>query len=124
MRIKTLLICLGMAVLFSFCALMFVGIPQNGEFLVIDQEALFRVNKQQYLANPVIETKQAPSESECIFHCVGEESCSSVNYKTSGIGKGLCELNSKSGLQGTSEDGERTHSPEYNHLYIIEKAKK
>ena len=105
MCIKTLLICLAMTVLFSFCALMFAlaGIPQNGECLVTDQEALFRVNKQQYLANPVIETKQAPSETECIFHCVGEESCTSVNYKTSGIGKGRCELNSKPGLQETSE---------------------
>ncbi|CAB3993405.1 Hypothetical predicted protein [Paramuricea clavata] len=44
----------------------------------------------------------------------------SVNYKTSGIGKGLCELNSET-LQETSDAGGILHNPEFNHLYIVKK---
>ena len=74
------------------------------------------------MANQVIEIKQAKTELQCVMHCLGERSCASVNYKTSGIDKGLCELNSKT-LQETSDAGGRIHNPEFNHIYIFKKVK-
>jgi hypothetical protein len=47
----------------------------------------------------------------------------SVNYKTSGIGKGLCELNSKT-LQEITDKDENVKNPDFNHLYIIEMVRK
>ena len=70
--IKRLFICLTMAALYIACVLIFA-----------------------YLANHVIEKKQAESELESGIHCVGKESCASAYFKTSGDGKGLCELNRK-----------------------------
>ena len=96
-------------------------IPQ-GECSI--KEASFLINKQKYLANHVIETKQAEGELQCSTHCVRVGSCVSVmNYKTSGIGKGLCELNSKT-LQEISDPDENMHNPEFNHLYIMKKVRK
>ena len=111
-------ICLSMAVLYTVCVLIFAitKIPQPGKCLI--HEVVFRVNKQKYLPNYVIETKQAERQSECGMHCVAKESCASVNYKTSGVGKGLCELNSK---PSRPEISERLHKPEFNHLYFIGK---
>ena len=91
-------------------------IPQPGKCLI--QEAIFHVNKQEYLANHVIETKHAESELDCGTHCIRKESCASVNYKTSGVGKGLCELNSK---PSQDEISERLHKPEFNRLIIVRK---
>ena len=65
-----------------------------------------------------IETKQADSELECGLYCVADGSCASVNYKTSGISKGRCELNNET-LQETSDEG--THNPEFTHLGKIAK---
>ncbi|CAB4021512.1 Hypothetical predicted protein, partial [Paramuricea clavata] len=108
-----------MAVLLSICALIFVSqITQPGECLV--EQAIFHTKEQTYLANHVIQTKQAETELECNMHCVADGSCASVNYKTSGIGKGLCELNSET-LEETSDADGSLHNPEFNHLYIIEK---
>ncbi len=92
---------------------------QPGECLV--SQAVFRIKKQKYLANHVLETRQAETELECGMHCVGHGSCASVNYKTSGNGKGLCELNKKS-LREISD--ESMHNPEFNHLYIIKTVRK
>ena len=75
-------------------------------------------HKQKYLANHVIETKQAGSELECGLNCIGNGSCLSVNYKTSGVGKSRCELNNKT-LQETSLN-EETYKPEFIHLAFIE----
>jgi hypothetical protein len=94
---------------------------QKGECSI--KQAFFRIDKQKYLANHVIETKQAESELQCGMNCVGVGSCTSVNYKTSGIGKGLCELNSKT-LQEISDPDENMHNPEFSHLYIIKKVRK
>ncbi|XP_028417794.1 uncharacterized protein LOC114542445 isoform X1 [Dendronephthya gigantea] len=80
------------------------------------QQAIFRRYEKRLLANHVIERKQADSELECGLHCVGHESCASVNYKTSGIGKGLCELNKRK-TQETSDVDEQTN-PEFNHLAV------
>ena len=105
-----------MMILLSICALVFVSkIPQQG---LCAEQAFFLRYKQKYLANHVIETKQADSELECGIHCVAFGSCVSVNYKTSGIGKGRCELNNKT-LQETSD--EKTHNPESTHLAVVKR---
>ena len=103
-----------MMILFSICALIFISKTPQG---VCTEQAFFLRNEQTYLANHVIETKQAGSELECGLLCVADGSCASVNYKTSGIGKGRCELNNKT-LQEASDEG--THKPEFTHLGIIE----
>ncbi len=92
-------------------------ITQPGECLV--KQAVFRRNEKKYLANHVLETRQAETELECGMHCVGHGSCTSVNYKTSGNGKGLCELNKKTLREISDADGSM-HNPEFNHLYIIQ----
>jgi hypothetical protein len=94
-------------------------IPQ-GECSI--KQAFFLIKEQKYLENHVIETKQAESELQCSMHCVGVGSCVSVNYKTSGIGKGLCQLNNKT-LQEISDTDENMHNPDFNHLYIIKKVR-
>ena len=85
------------------------------------QQALFLRHEKKYLANHVIETKQADSELQCGMHCVADGSCASVNYKTSGIGKGRCELNNKR-LQEASDEG--THKPEFTHLAVVKRVSK
>jgi hypothetical protein len=108
-----------MAVLFSICALIFVSqITQPGEYLI--EQAIFRRKEQTYLANHVIKTKQAETELECGMHCVADGLCASVNYKTSEIGKGLCELNNKT-LQERYDAKGSMRNPAFNHLYIIKK---
>ena len=104
-----------MTIYFSICALIFVW--TTGE--CSSKQTLFRRKVQTYLANHVMETKQTGSELECGILCVAYGSCASVNYRTSGIGKGLCELNNKT-LRETSEDDEETNS-EFNHLYVVNK---
>ncbi|XP_028393197.1 uncharacterized protein LOC114517608 [Dendronephthya gigantea] len=109
-----------MAVLSSICALFFMSsIFFRGECTTV--QAFFRKDDGKYLANHVIETKHAETELECGMHCVAHGSCVSVNYRISGIGKGRCELNSKT-LQDTSDDDmkrSRFSNPEFRHMYII-----
>jgi hypothetical protein len=103
----------NMAFLLSICAIILIfKTPEPGNCLV--KQAVFRVEKQRYLANHVIATKRADSELDCSMHCVEDGSCVSVNFKTSGIGKGRCELNDKT-RKGTS-DAETTHNPEFSHI--------
>lgn len=86
-----------------------------------DEQAFFRRSVQKYLENHVIKTTHAETELECSMYCLTNTSCASVNYKISGISKGLCELNNRT-LQLTSDvAGAMTYNPEFNHLYIIEK---
>jgi hypothetical protein len=121
-RPKDYIISLTMAVFFSICALIFVSqLTEPGKCST--EEAIFRRKEQTYLANHVIKTKQAETELECGMHCVADGSCGSVNYKTSGIGKGLCELNSKTQQEASDADGSM-HNPEFNHLYIVKKVRK
>ncbi len=94
-------------------------ITQPGECSV--RRALFGRHEQKYLANHVLETRQAETELECGMHCVGHGSCASVNYKTSGNGIGLCELNEKT-LREISDGS--MHNPEFNYLYIIKTVRK
>ena len=99
----------------SICALIFIyKLPQQG---LCTKQAYFQRNEERYLANHVIETKQADSELECGLYCVADRSCASVNYKTSGVSKGRCELNNKT-LQETSD--EETYNPEFTHLAVIQ----
>ncbi|XP_028396104.1 uncharacterized skeletal organic matrix protein 5-like isoform X2 [Dendronephthya gigantea] len=93
--------------------LFILQVPQPGD---CSQQAVFRRSKQKYLANNVIETKQAETESECGMYCVRHETCASANYKTSGIGKGRCELNT------ISSDAEKETNPEFNHLVIVKRS--
>ena len=104
-----------MKVLLSICALFLISkILQLGE---CSMQAAFHRSKGKYLANHVIATKQATSESECGIYCIRDGSCLSANYKTSGVGKGRCELNNKI-IQDISEADQET-KPEYNYLYVI-----
>ena len=64
-----------MAVFFKICAL-------------LTGQAMIRRKEESYLANHVIKTNQAETELECGMHWVANGLCASVNYKTSGIGKG------------------------------------
>ena len=101
------------------CALVFfwIATTQPGQSLAFEQ-AIFKRNEQKYLANHVIETKQAGSELECGLHCIANKSCTSINYKTSGIGKG--ELNDKT-VEETPDVHDKIHDPEFNHLAVIKR---
>ena len=111
-----------MMVCLSICALIFVWMAaaKPRESLACG-ETMFKRNEQKYLAGHVIETKQAQSEMECGLHCIeSEKSCTSVNFKTSGIGKGRCELNNKT-VEKTSYVHDKKHHPEFNHLAVIKR---
>ena len=101
--------------LFRFCALIFIFQIQQG---VCNKQAYFLRKEQKYLANHVIETKQADSELECGIHCVADGSCASVNYKSSGVDKGRCELNDKTIREVSDEE---THNPDFVHLVVVKR---
>ena len=108
-----------MKIFLNIYALIFVTkIPQG---VVGTKQAFFHKTEQKVLANYVIETKQADSELECGLHCVGDGSCASVNYRTSGDGKGRCELNDKT-LQEIPDEG--TRDPDFTHLAIVNEVSK
>ena len=105
-----------MMILLRILALIFISkIPK----VACTEKAFFLRNEENYLANHVIETKQADSELECGMRCVANESCASVNYKTSGIGKGRCKLNMHKTLQDASDA--ETHNPEFIHLVVVKR---
>ena len=103
----------------STCALIFVwiGTKKDVESMASEQ-TIFHKNEHTYLPDHVIKTKQSGGEIECGLHCVAEKSCTSINYKTSGIGKGRCELNDKT-VERTSKVDEKIHHPEFNHLVVV-----
>ena len=85
-------------------------------------EAVFYKSAQTHLANHVVAKKKASNAFECSQHCMRFASCKSINYKISGIGKGLCELNDKT-IQETI-DADKEANPEFSHLsFIIETGK-
>ena len=84
---------------------------------------VFLKKEHNYLPNQAFARKQTESELECSMHCVRNDLCSSVNYKTTGIGKGLCELNEKT-TQKVSGAGEKILDPEFNHLVIVKRVSK
>ena len=59
------------------------------------KHATFKRKAGKYLPDSVIATKYAESESECSVHCTRLDACLSVNYKTSGVDQGICQLNKK-----------------------------
>ena len=86
------------------------------------ENVLFRKNKETYLPNHVIETKKARYDMECALFCVRRASCTSINYKTSGVGEGLCELNNDIPQQNSTEEDHKTYRlAEFTHLQIIKK---
>ena len=101
------------------CALVFLWIAttQPGESLAWKEVRFFK-SGQKYLPNHVMKTKQTNSEMECGLNCAKDESCASINYKTSGKGKGLCELNNKT-VEETSGVDEKIYDSEFNHLAVI-----
>ena len=108
-----------MTIFFKICVLIFITKTlQQG---VCTEQAYFLRDDEKYLANHIMETKQADSELECGMHCVTDGSCASVNYKTSGVGKGLCELNDKT-LQQAPDEG--TLNPEFTHLAVVKPVRK
>ena len=113
-----------MMVYLSTCALVFVWIAttQPRESLAFEQ-AIFKRNEQKYLADHVMKKEQAESELECGSHCIADKSCTSINYKISGIGKGRCELNNKT-VEETSDVDSKIHDLEFNHLAVIKHAGK
>ena len=90
------------------------------EEIVACENVRFQESEQKYLPNHVMKTKQADSDLVCGLYCIADKSCTSVNYKTSGIGKGRCELNNKT-TEDTSDVDETIHYPEFNHLVVIER---
>ena len=103
------------------CTLVFVCIAttQAGKSLA-SKEVIYQKSEQKYLANHVMETKQADSESICGLYCAADKSCTSINYKTSGSRKGQCELNNKT-VEETSDVDDKTHHAEFNHLAVIKR---
>ena len=64
-------------ILLSICALIFISkMSQQG---LCTEQAYFQRNEEKYLANHVIETKQADSKLECGLYCVADGSGASVN---------------------------------------------
>ena len=53
----------------------------------------------------------------------GDSLCASVNYKTSGTNKGICELNSKA-LDERESDMLLLDSTDFNHLHIDTRVRK
>ena len=108
-----------MVVIFNICAFIFAW----NEFQLSEcsiRQGLFRVEKQKYLPDHVIETTNARSGLECGIYCLENESCASVNYKTFGINDGLCELNRE-----TRRDADEIlNNPEFEHIYVIERVRK
>ena len=108
-------VCFTMMNLLRICALIFIFQIQQ---VVCMKQTYFLRKEQKYLANHIIETKQADSELECGLHCVADGSCASVNYKTSGVGKGRCELNNKTVEETPNEE---THNPDFVHLALFKR---
>lgn len=82
-------------------------------------EAMFHRQRGKYLSNRVIRTQQLNSEFECSISCSTEPSCASLNYKSTGDGQGLCELNNE-----TLSDPPGKHGmdiPEFIHLGIVKR---
>ena len=119
--LKTRAFYLNMAVLASICSINLISKTFQPSHC-LNVPAVFRIISGTYIPNHVIETRHAETEFECGMLCVAHGSCVSVNCKTSGIGKGRCELNSKT-FQDTSDDNEYTRNPEFEHIYIFQEVR-
>ena len=77
------------------------------------KQAVFHRRSGKYLANHVLRTENAGSEFQCVIYCLNFMPCASINYKTAGIDKGLCEMNSEV-IDDSTNIG--TDNLEYNYL--------
>jgi hypothetical protein len=77
---------------------------------------LFYRHRGKYLSHSVIRTKRGKTELECAVYCSRDEECVSVNYKTTGEERGLCELNNK-----THPFTNNVNKKEFNNLEILQK---
>ena len=108
-----------MSVLFSlYVVILILKLLHESE---CSMEAMYRKHKEKHFANYVFRTIKTKWEQECATHCFRDNLCASVNYKISGIGKGLCELSNKT-LDEASNEG--THNLEFNHLDIIKRVRR
>ena len=112
--------CPMMKISLSIFLLMLAQLTQGQK---TSKQAVFQREKQKYLANHVIATRQAQDELTCALYCIGHDSCASVNYKISGERKGLCELNSEISQKASGND-ERLTTSEFVHFYILKKVRK
>ena len=70
------------------------------------EQAYFHRKAAQYLPDNVIRTTYVRSETECSTFCTREQECLSVNYKVSGMNRGLCQLNNSTIERHYSEKNE------------------
>ena len=83
------------------------------------EHAIFTRKTGQFLPDSVIVTKYAASELECSMHCTSNDACFSVNYKTSGVNQGLCQLNNKT----HSEKLKLASDEKFVHLSVIKRVR-
>ena len=107
-----------MMIFISICTSIFIFQIEQG---FCTKQALLLRNEGKYLANHIIETKQADSEFECGTNCVANKACMSVNYKTSGVGIGRCEINDKTVREVPDEE---RRDPEFIHLAVFKRVSK
>ena len=107
-----------MMIFVSICTLIFIFQIEQG---FCTKQALLLRNEAKYLANHIIETKQADSEFECGTHCVANKACMSVNYKTSAVGIGRCEINDKTVREVPDEE---RHDLEFIYLAVFKRVSK
>ena len=108
-----------LSLLIRICLLISISLTERT--VQYSGNAIFQRNKQNYLPNHALGTEQAKNELECALFCARHTSCTSINYKTSGVGKGLCELNNQH-VQEMPEGEHKTYNlAEFTHLKIIKK---
>ena len=83
------------------------------------KHATFKRKVGKYLPDSVIATKYTESELECSMHCTSHDACLSVNYKTSGVEQGLCQLNNKT----LSEKLRLLSDEKFVHLSVIKRVR-
>ncbi len=83
------------------------------------KHAIFTRKTGKFLPDSVIATKYAESELECSMHCTSHDACLSVNYKTSGVDQGLCQLNNNT----HSEKLKLVSDEKFVHLSVIRRVR-
>ena len=83
------------------------------------KHATFKREAGKYLPYSVIATKYTETESECSAHCTRLDACLSVNYKTSAVEQGLCQLKNKT----HSEKLKLVSDEKFVHLSVIKKVR-
>ena len=71
-----------------------------------EKQNFFHRKAAQYLPGSVVASRYAGSCLECSIYCTRTVGCLSVNYKTSGRKKGLCELNNSTITENTAVEND------------------